>query len=197
MSRVAAIRIEPFQREMAPEASRMLAQAFMANPLHVAAFGASQLRKNEAFFRTGLTVMKGPKFVAIDGLRIVGLIHWVDSGHCQFSALEKLRMVPSMLQGLGIGSAMKVGAWLSQWTKHDPREPHVHLGPIGVAPNAQGQHVGHRLMERYCEELNRAGRAGYLETDRPQNVNFYRRFGFETVAEIRLLGVSNYLMWRN
>ena len=34
-------------------------------------------------------------------------------------------------------------------------------------------------MEQYCKDLNRTGQAGYLETDRPENVQFYRRFGFE------------------
>jgi hypothetical protein len=33
------IRLEPFEPEMATEATRMLARAFVTNPLHVAAFG--------------------------------------------------------------------------------------------------------------------------------------------------------------
>jgi hypothetical protein len=51
-------------------------------------------------------------------------------------------------------------------------------------------------MEHYCEELDRTGDAGYLETDRPENVNFYRRFGFEVTDEVMVLGIPNYLMWR-
>jgi len=51
-------------------------------------------------------------------------------------------------------------------------------------------------MERYCEEVDRTGEGGYLETDRPENVNFYRRFGFETLEEALVLGVRNYFMWR-
>jgi hypothetical protein len=51
-------------------------------------------------------------------------------------------------------------------------------------------------MERYLEQLDRSGEEGYLETDRPENVTFYARFGFETVAEIPVLGVPNYLMVR-
>ena len=51
-------------------------------------------------------------------------------------------------------------------------------------------------MARYCEELDRTRTAGYLETDRPENVRFYRLFGFENGDEIAVLGVPNYLMWR-
>ena len=82
------------------------------------------------------------------------------------------------------------------WSKHDPKESHVHLGPIGVIPEAQGQRIGYRLMTRYCEALAKSAESGYLEPDRPENVAFYRRFGFETIEEIRVLGERNYLMWR-
>ena len=91
---MSATHIEPFSREMTTEASRALARAFVTNPLHIAAFGPGQLGKNEAFFRIGLAVMKGPKLVALDGSHILGLIHWVRSPDCQFSGLEKLRMTP-------------------------------------------------------------------------------------------------------
>lgn len=193
---MSAIRIEPFQPEMATEASQMLARAFVTNPLHVAAFGQDQLAKNETFFRWGLTALKGPKLVAFEGPRILGLIHWVRSRDCQLSGLEKLWPAPAMIRSFGFRSALRVSTWLSIWSKHDPKEPHVHLGPISVEPAAQGQRIGRRLMEMYCEELNRTGQAGYLETDRPENVAFYRRFGFEIINEVWVLGVRNYLMWR-
>jgi ribosomal protein S18 acetylase RimI-like enzyme len=193
---VSEIRIETARPEMMPEASGVLARAFVTNPVHVVAFGPDQLLRNEAFFRTGLAAMKGRKIVAVDGVRIVGLLHSVDSPDCQFSVPEKLRMTPAMIGGFGVRSALRVSSWLSAWAKHDPSEPHSHLGPIGVAPEAQGRRIGQRLMDRYCEELDQTGTAGYLETDKPENVRFYGHFGFETTGEIPVLGVPNYLMWR-
>jgi len=181
---------------MTPEASRIMARAFVTNPLHVVAFGAGQLSKNEAFFRTGLAAMKGLRLVALEDSRILGLIHSVDSPDCQFSGAEKLRMTPAMMTGFGLRSTLRVGSWLSAWSKHDPSEAHSHLGPIGVDPGAQGRGIGQQLVGHYCEELDRTGTAGYLETDRPENVRFYGHFGFETTAEIPVLGIPNYLMWR-
>ena len=191
-----SISLEPFAPARAVDASRMLASAFVTNPLHIAAFGASRLDKNRAFFLAGLTVMPGPTFVATDREAIIGLVHWVPSPHCQFSPMQKLQMVPAMLGGFGLRSTIKVGSWLSKWAAHDPSEPHVHLGPIGVAPKAQGRGVGRRLMEHYCESIDRDGAAGYLETDRPENVRFYRQFGFVTTDEVTVLGVRNFLMKR-
>ena len=192
----ANIQIEPLKPEQVPEAARALARAFVTNPLHRAAFGPGRLDKNEAFFRGALTMMRGPKLVATDSSRILGVIHWVDAPLCQFSGLDKLRITPALVRGLGPRSALRVSSWLSAWSKHDPSAPHLHLGPIGVAPEAQGRHIGHRLMERYCETFDRTGGCGYLETDRPENVGFYRRFGFEITEEISVLGVTNYFMWR-
>jgi len=190
------IRIEALRPESAPEASRVLARAFVTNPVHVVAFGPDQLSRNEAFFRTGLAAMKGPKVVALEGSQIVGVLHSVDSPDCQFSGPEKLRMTPAMIGGFGLRSAVRMSSWLSAWSKHDPTGPHSHLGPIGVEPGAQGRRIGQQLMDRYCEELDRTGMAGYLETDKPENARFYGHFGFETTGEIPVLGVPNYLMWR-
>jgi ribosomal protein S18 acetylase RimI-like enzyme len=190
------IRIEALRPESAPEASRVLARAFVTNPVHVAAFGPDQLSRNEAFFRSGLAAMKGQKVVALEGSQIVGLLHSVLSPDCQFSGPEKLRMTPAMIGGFGLRPALRVSSSLSAWAKHDPSGPHSHLGPIGIEPGAQGRRIGQQLMDRFCEELDRTGTAGYLETDKPENARFYGHFGFETTGEIPVLGVTNYLMWR-
>jgi GNAT superfamily N-acetyltransferase len=190
------IHIEPFKPEMTAEASQVLARAFVTNPLNSAAFGPAQLARNEAFFRNGLAVMKGTKLVALEGSRIVGLIHWVQSPGCQLGGLEKLKTIPTMLGSLGFRSSLRLGSWLSAWEKHDPKAAHLHLGPIGVDPAMQRHRVGRRLMEQYCQAQDKTGIAGYLETDRPENVGFYRRFGFETIEEVPVLGVKNFLMQR-
>ena len=181
---------------MTAEAARVLARAFVTNPINAAAFGADQLARNEAFFRSGLGLMKGTKLVAMEGPRIVGMIHWIQSPGCQMAGLEKLKTIPGMICAVGVRSALRVGNWLSVWEKHDLKSPHLHLGPIGVDPAMQGRQVGRRLMEQYCRALEKAGIAGYLETDRPENVAFYRRFGFETISEVPALGVRNFLMQR-
>jgi predicted N-acetyltransferase YhbS len=190
------VQIAPFDRSKTAPVSRALARAFVTNPAHIAAFGSSQLAKNEAFFRVALTWLKGTTLVATDDFRIVGAVHWVSSPACQFGRLEKLCMAPAMIAGFGMTSAMCVGSWLSAWAAEDPPEPHVHLGPIGVAPEAQGHRIGDTLMKAYLSELDRTRQPGYLETDRPENLAFYRRYGFELLRERAVLGVPNYFMSR-
>ena len=193
---MSSVQIVAYRPDMATDVSLMLARAFASNPVHLAAFGHNPLAKNEVFFRTALPLLQGPRFVARDGTQLVGYVHWVDSSECQVAGFDKVRLFPTMLAGLGPRSALKVLFWLSTWERHDPRASHVHLGPIGVTPGAQGQGIGSRLMTRYCEALATAGEPGYLETDRLENVVFYRRFGFETTEEIPVIGVTNYFMSR-
>lgn len=190
------IKIVPLPTEQTETAIGVLARAFVTNPLHIAAFGPSRIDSNEAFFRVGLAAMKGEKLVAVDGPRMLGVAHWVDSSNCQYSASEKLRMMPRMLRGLGLGSAIKVISWVSTWARHDPIEPHSHLGPIAVDPGAQGRHIGSMLMEKYCAEIDDSGMVGYLETDRPENVDFYQRFGFVVTETAKAIGVETYFMRR-
>lgn len=72
----------------------------------------------------------------------------------------------------------------------------MHLGPIGVAPEAQGRGFGTALMQRYLEYLKQEQAAGYLETDRLENVAFYKKFGFVIQREEVLIGTPVCYMWR-
>lgn len=188
--------IQPLNSADTREAVRALARAFVTNPLHVVAFGAGKLPANEAFFRVGLGAMRGQRLVAMEGSRVLGLVHWVKAPGCRFTGGQKLGLLPGMISGFGLGSALKVKKWLDAWERIHPVEPHLHLGPIGVSPEAQGRHIGHDLMELFCAEADRSGTAGYLETDRAENTVFYERFGFETFHASPVLGVQNYFMKR-
>ena len=79
----------------------------------------------------------------------------------------------------------RILSWIGEWSKHDPKEPHVHLGPVGVDRDRQGQGIGSLLMAEHCRRLDEAGTTGYLETDKDVNVPFYERFGYEVVETRR------------
>ena len=189
------ITIESFEDAMAEEVSRLLARAFVTNPINVAAFGTAELSLSEVFFRGSLPLMKGTKLVARDLSRIVGFIHWVNSPGCQLSEVEKLAMLPKLLHHCGVRRTARISSWLSTWSKHDPDHSHAHLGPIGVDPDFQARGIGRQLMIRYCSELDRQKISGYLETDR-ENVAFHQRFGFKVTGERLVLGVPNCFMAR-
>ena len=188
--------VAPLAAGQTGPAVSLLARAFVADPLHEVTFGAGRLDLNEGFFRVALASMKGTKVVATEGGRTLGMAHWVPSTQCQYPYLEQALILPRMIRAVGVRPSLKVVVWLMGWSKHDPREPHSHLGPIAVEPDAQGRGIGSRLMELYCEDLDRTGAAGFLETDKSRNVRFYERFGFEVTSTEAILGVENWFMRR-
>jgi GNAT superfamily N-acetyltransferase len=190
------IRIQKYSPDRIDETVSVLANAFVTNPLHLSAFGAQRLDRNRLFFRIGLRHMFiGQAFVAIADGAVGGYVHFNSSPYCLPAPEEIPVAAATLLKPLG-DALPHVVKWLSRWCRLDPEEPHVHLGPIGVAPEAQGQGFGAALMQRYLAYLKQEHAAGYLETDRPENVEFYKKFGFVVQREEILIGTPVWYMWR-
>lgn len=188
--------IELMTSEMTEEVLNLLARAYATNPINRAALENSSVERNRAFFRIGLQTMNGSRYVAKVGGKIVGMAHWVDSEKCQPPALDKLKLAPAMIRDLGWKSSLRIMKWLSVWSAHDPKTVHSHLGPIGVDPNVQGKGVGSALLRTHCQDLDRRNLTGYLETDRPENVPIYEKFGYRVINQTQVLGIVNYFMER-
>lgn len=178
------------------ECVTVLAQAFVDNPLHLAAFGQGRMDQNRLFFRIGLRQMfLGHAFVALADGAVGGYVHFNGSPDCLPAPEEVPQVAATLLRPLG-EAIPQVVRWYSRWCRLDPDEPHLHLGPIGVAPSLQRQGAGTALMQCYVEHLARENIAGYLETDRWENVNFYQKFDFIVRREEELLGTPIWYMWR-
>ena len=178
-------------------AGRVLGAAFASSPLEQAVRGTIDERQRRGLVRayTAVCRMGGQVSVAWRDERIVGAIRWVESPRCQLRLSEKLAQAPTAIAAFG-RNLPKAVTWVTAWSKRDPLEPHVHLGPIGVEPDLQGRGVGSQMLAVYCEQLDLAGGSGYLETDKIENVRLYERFGFEVQHQAFVLGVPNWFMWR-
>lgn len=191
------VRITPASRSDVSEAGRVLGAAFTSSPLERAVRGSIGDRQRTGLVRayTAALGLSGDVSVArLDG-RIVGAVRWVRSPRCQLRLSEKVRMAPTAIASFGL-RLPKAMTWVTAWERRDPTEPHLHLGPIGVVPELQGRGIGTQMLTAYRERIERDGDAGYLETDKPENVRLYERFGFEVVEEAVVLGVPNWFMWR-
>src|SRR5262245_36613870 len=133
--------------------------------------------------------------VADDGRRILGVLNAAEWPNCQLSVSEKLKVAPVMIRvaGWGLSRSLRI---MSVWAKHDPREPHWHLGPIGVHPELQGRGLGKALLSTFLRSIDEQRAPAYLETDVDRNVLLYEQFGFRVIAEAEINGVNNRFMWR-
>jgi ribosomal protein S18 acetylase RimI-like enzyme len=169
------------------------------NPLHVAAYGPDERRRRarHAHLLTGRLGV-APTLALTGAFRgglLVGVCGAAPSGTCRLSTAQQLGMLPALAR-LGPAAAGRVIAWTRAWARHDPTTPHVHLGPVGVDAHLQGRGIGTALLAHHCRRLDAEGQVGYLETDRPENVSFYSRFGYAVVGEEAVLGVPNWFMLR-
>lgn len=69
-------------------------------------------------------------------------------------------------------------------------EPHYYLLTLGVAPPAQGKGAGGRLLRHMLRRADREAAPVYLETQLPENVALYQRFGFEVVSDEAIAGIG-------
>lgn len=194
-----AVEVAPAGAADIAEGIAVLARGMRDNPLHVAAFGDDpdlRRRRIQRIFEGLFSQLGGqrPICARLDG-RIVGFTGDIRPGACRPSVGQRLRMLPA-LASLGPRSALTTLRWIGEWAKHDPERPHSHYGPFGVDADLQGRGIGSRILTAYCERLDQAGEPAYLETDKPENVRLYERFGFEVTGEAEVIGVPNWFMWR-
>jgi ribosomal protein S18 acetylase RimI-like enzyme len=190
--------VVPFRPEDVHEAAEVLSRGMVTNPIHVAIYrGADepQRKAQEEHFARMLRDNPREVFLIKRANRIVGVM--------RLYRCEGEKELPVDFENLvraGEDSLQDVGSrenyWNGIWMKHDPPELHSHLGPIAVLPEFQRQGIGSIMMSTYCRLVDNRSLPAYLETDRPENVRFYQKFGFKLVEEVMILGVRNFFMWR-
>ncbi len=182
-------------------AAAVLGRGMRDNPLHVRTFGADPDQRERTLTRIFQAVLrqyvaKGAILGAFDPGTLVGVCAMVEPGRCQPSGSERLRLLPEAIAGAGLGGTVRLLKWVGAWARHDPREPHWHLGPVGVERHLQGQGIGSALLGVFCQRMDALGAMAYLETDKQENVAFYERFGFQMRAEEAVLEIPNWFMVR-
>jgi ribosomal protein S18 acetylase RimI-like enzyme len=190
------VNIKEMQKADIPQVAEILARAYATNPIILAMYRDKPMiaRRLRITFEAAFKYGRGKYFISeLDG-QIVGGMRIAKSPDCQAMSLK---VIPSVLSAVGgLGPLMRGMKWTSAWKKHDPKQPHWHLGAIGIAPEIQRKGVGSDLMRFYCNIIDKDGIEAYHETDRPENVPFYERFGFKVVEEEMVIGVKSWYMLR-
>jgi ribosomal protein S18 acetylase RimI-like enzyme len=201
VARASVIVVRELNEIELPAAVGIIARGMRDNPLHISALGNdADLRTNRltGMFTVALPLLltKGAVLGAFDGDTLVGIAGMIAPGRCQPTFGEKLTLTPRIVPAVGAGVAARVLRWLDAWEKHDPQQPHWHLGPVAVDAHLQRTGIGTLLMNEYCSRLDATHDVGYLETDKASNVTFYEKFGFETTASALVLDTPNWFMMR-
>ena len=119
--------------------------------------------------------------------RLMGVAAWVPPGRYPLPGLaqfgEMLGAFRAMiLRPAGLRDGVK---YLMAIEQVHPRDPMWYLLLLVVDPLVQRAGIGTRLQAPVLEIADREGVDCYLETQKPENLAYYRRFGYEVVEELR------------
>ena len=133
---------------------------------------------------------------ALIGDHVVGVCGFAPPGGCiGATASDEMRVKPDSIGGPGDISRGLYVWWL--YTNYDLEERHWHLGPVSVEPGLQGLGVGALMLNAFGDQMDEAGEVAWLETDKPENVVFYRRAGWEVTLELDEHGFTTWWMRRD
>jgi GNAT superfamily N-acetyltransferase len=147
-------------------------------------------------FGVALQINQRPGLVAWLAQRPVGVLVFAPPGACPVPAEQRMRLRQQVSEVLRPEVAERFLAWRTEWERHEPAQPHWHLGPLATARDQQGQGIGSALLTHFLAQVDAQSGVAYLETDTPRNVKLYTRFGFKVAAESDVLGVHCFYMLR-
>lgn len=126
-----------------------------------------------------------------------GAALWAEPGRWRLGALDTIalgarflfafgRRLPAVLEGLELVE------------RAHPETPHYYLAVLGTEPSRQGEGIGSALIEPVLRTCDEDEIGAYLESSKERNIDYYARFGFKVIDEVRLpRGPSVWPMWRD
>lgn len=121
-----------------------------------------------------------------DDGRIIGLSVVVPPGKWPLPVVDQARQLGGALRALvpRPPALVKGARYLLSMEAAHPKEEMWYLMLLCVDPSAQRSGIGARLQESMLRGADDDGIDCYLETQKPDNVPYYGRFGYELVREL-------------
>jgi ribosomal protein S18 acetylase RimI-like enzyme len=195
------VEIVPLTADRIGETATALAAAFRANPGFRAGLPGidetTRERKLRPLFRSFVRTCRGhgEASIVLDGGRVAGASLCYGPGAYPLSFGVWLRNSAGALP-LGPLAMLRLAS-IDAWMRKGHRaQPHWYLFMLGVEPRDHGRGFGGALLRRLSERADRDGVPAYLETDTPENVPLYERFGYTVTEEAQLREFSSLTMWR-
>ncbi|MFL0711371.1 MAG: GNAT family N-acetyltransferase [Microcella pacifica] len=200
-----AVTIRPAAAHEHEPAARLLADAFAHDPLVRAATARASAPNaaRAAIFRTSLSTtldQGGTVLVAVDEGTLLGAAIILDPSRGRLRTLAGrvraggrfLRMLPLLgRRGLTLLNDADRAS-----RRHAPGDPHHVLTAVGVTAAARGRGIGRSLVEATVDRAREQGNSWgvRLETENSENVDHYRRWGFDLAASVAVRPVTVHVM---
>ena len=178
-----------------PAVAGTLARAFYDDPALSWTFPRDDRRMGQAerFWTIRLTHMAPQDEIYVtDDLSAAAA--WTLPGRWHVS-MRETRQLGRMMLGRRLPMLFRGLQRLERAHPHAP--PHFYLAVIGTDPSRQGEGLGTALLQPMLDICDGDGVCAYLESSKERNVDYYSRFGFRVLQEVRLpKGPPMWPMWR-
>jgi GNAT superfamily N-acetyltransferase len=174
------------------DAAMVAARAFHNDPFfeYLDPHGITRARGLALFWRSELAAL-GPDTRltgarTADG-RLVGVSAWLPPGAYPLPIASQLRQLAGAARAMVLRppALWKGLRYLMAIDKAHPKDQLWYLLLLVVDPSAQRSGIGARLQEEGMASADKEGLDCYLETQKPENLVYYRRFGYDVDQELR------------
>ena len=166
-------------------------EAFLDDPFFEFLSPKEHLRRRglRIFFRSFVQYLGTGRsvFIATRGDRIVGVAAWAPPGSYPASLREQvLQGIWALWSLLPRPKAVVDGfRYTTAMEKAHPKGELWYLALLAVHPELQRQGIGGKLIAPILELCDEQGIDVYLETQKQDNIAYYRRFGFSELEALR------------
>lgn len=165
-------------------------RAFFDDPFFVFLSPSDGLRRRglRIFFRSFVKYIGEGRtiYVAKDQGEIVGVACWASPGSYPAPMKDQLLQSVQAFWALFLRPKALIDGlrYIAAIDKAHPKEELWYLGLLAVRPSHQRQGIGSLLLAPVLEEADAEGHDAYLETQKEDNLAYYRRVGFEVTSTL-------------
>jgi ribosomal protein S18 acetylase RimI-like enzyme len=174
------------------KASKIIADAFFNDPKISYYFPEKDTRKSISYFLWEFLLKDGIKNgkVISPTSNLEGISIWLPPGKEHISFWRAIRNgILKVLKQFGrltiklMNRTTKVANAIHK--KHTP-ETHWYLSLLAVNPKLQGKGYASKMIYPMIQNIENEGYSIYLETNNPDNVTFYKHFGFKVLESLNI-----------
>jgi GNAT superfamily N-acetyltransferase len=188
--------VRPLTPDLLASAAELVAESFFDNPAHVYICPDPRTRLAQLEWMLGGNLRLQDlrtSFCVTEGSTVEAMGFWTRSGSPGPGLLRMLRggllLAPSRLGWTGVRRMFEVAGGVERHLERSlAGRPYWYLNNMVVRKHLRGAGVGSRLLREQLPAVRELepSYAIALATQRPENVTFYQRLGFETVLTERI-----------